>query len=327
MITVHVCTECGGGFFEHPRRGKCHMCYERARKAGNVPGLVDAARARDHIEALVGAGWNYNQIARAARIDRSLIAFIVNGRERINADTAFHICCVDTARQAEYKAAPIDPQVAKARGRKAAATLGPEGAKARARKAADSMTPEARTARAVKMNASRTPQERSAAARKAWDVRRAKAAAAKAAEDEAAAQRERFEARRRAQAEQPLLVCTVCGNIGVWRRRGMCGSCYEAKRNVGGLEWLATQLSPPGPWIEKALCAQIDPDLWFPEKGGSTREAKKMCLSCEVRAECLEIALENEERFGIWGGLSERERRRLIKEREQPVAAHTKESA
>ena len=67
-------------------------------------------------------------------------------------------------------------------------------------------------------------------------------------------------------------------------------------------------------WQERALCAQTDPEAFFPEKGGSTREAKRVCLSCEVRVECLEYALENDERFGIWGGLSERERRRLKKQ-------------
>ncbi|UGQ09537.1 WhiB family transcriptional regulator [Yinghuangia sp. ASG 101] len=66
-------------------------------------------------------------------------------------------------------------------------------------------------------------------------------------------------------------------------------------------------------WQERALCAQTDPESFFPEKGGSTREAKKVCFSCEVRDECLEYALANDERFGIWGGLSERERRRLKK--------------
>ena len=64
-------------------------------------------------------------------------------------------------------------------------------------------------------------------------------------------------------------------------------------------------------WQERALCAQTDPEAFFPEKGGSTREAKRVCTGCEVKAECLEYALENDERFGIWGGLSERERRRL----------------
>ena len=90
-------------------------------------------------------------------------------------------------------------------------------------------------------------------------------------------------------------------------------------------------------WQERALCAQTDP-VWvcvdsargvevlagvpvtdctaepedfFPEKGGSTREAKKVCRACEVRTECLEYALQHDERFGIWGGLSERERRKL----------------
>jgi WhiB family redox-sensing transcriptional regulator len=66
-------------------------------------------------------------------------------------------------------------------------------------------------------------------------------------------------------------------------------------------------------WQERALCAQTDPEAFFPEKGGSTREAKRVCMSCDVRAECLTYALANDERFGIWGGLSERERRRVKK--------------
>ena len=66
-------------------------------------------------------------------------------------------------------------------------------------------------------------------------------------------------------------------------------------------------------WQERALCAQTDPEAFFPEKGGSTREAKKVCLTCEVRDDCLEAALLKDERFGIWGGLSERERRKLKK--------------
>jgi WhiB family redox-sensing transcriptional regulator len=64
-------------------------------------------------------------------------------------------------------------------------------------------------------------------------------------------------------------------------------------------------------WQDDALCAQTDPEAFFPEKGGSTREAKRICHGCEVQAECLEYALGNDERFGIWGGLSERERRRI----------------
>ena len=64
-------------------------------------------------------------------------------------------------------------------------------------------------------------------------------------------------------------------------------------------------------WQADALCAQTDPEAFFPEKGGSTREAKRICTTCDVRDQCLEYALQNDERFGIWGGLSERERRKL----------------
>jgi WhiB family redox-sensing transcriptional regulator len=64
-------------------------------------------------------------------------------------------------------------------------------------------------------------------------------------------------------------------------------------------------------WQQRAPCAQTDPESFFPEKGGSVREAKRICAGCEVRAECLEYALAQDERFGIWGGLSERERRPL----------------
>lgn len=65
------------------------------------------------------------------------------------------------------------------------------------------------------------------------------------------------------------------------------------------------------PDLAGALCAQVDPELFFPEKGGSTREAKRICRRCPIRDACLEYALVNGERFGIWGGQSERERRRL----------------
>jgi WhiB family redox-sensing transcriptional regulator len=76
----------------------------------------------------------------------------------------------------------------------------------------------------------------------------------------------------------------------------------------------AEGLPPELAWQERALCAQTDPEAFFPEKGGSTREAKRVCMSCEVRAECLDYALAKDERFGIWGGLSERERRRVKKQ-------------
>jgi WhiB family transcriptional regulator, redox-sensing transcriptional regulator len=74
-------------------------------------------------------------------------------------------------------------------------------------------------------------------------------------------------------------------------------------------------------WRLDALCAETDPEAFFPEKGGSTREAKRVCGGCAVRDECLEYALGNDERFGIWGGLSERERRRIRLQRRVPLSA------
>lgn len=82
---------------------------------------------------------------------------------------------------------------------------------------------------------------------------------------------------------------------------------YLAEADLSNIFGLPEEQS----WQERALCAQTDPEAFFPEKGGSTREAKKICVGCEVRSECLEYALANDERFGIWGGLSERERRRV----------------
>ncbi len=74
-------------------------------------------------------------------------------------------------------------------------------------------------------------------------------------------------------------------------------------------------------WRLDGLCAETDPEAFFPEKGGSTRDAKRVCAGCPVRLECLEYALGNDERFGIWGGLSERERRRVRLQRRGILSA------
>lgn len=68
-------------------------------------------------------------------------------------------------------------------------------------------------------------------------------------------------------------------------------------------------------WQDYSNCAGADADLFFPERGASTRKAKAICNACQVKAECLEFAIQQSEKFGIWGGLSERERRRIRKER------------
>ena len=92
-------------------------------------------------------------------------------------------------------------------------------------------------------------------------------------------------------------------------------------------------LAPPS-WTKDALCTQVDPELFFPDKGGSTRAAKKICGRCPVRAACLEYALDYESgamgtatsygAVGVYGGLSAIERRRLRQRRQldQPPETH-----
>lgn len=66
-------------------------------------------------------------------------------------------------------------------------------------------------------------------------------------------------------------------------------------------------------WQKLALCATTDPEAFFPEKGAGSKEAKKVCSSCEVKDECLDYAFKNDERYGVWGGLSAYEREKLKK--------------
>ena len=69
-------------------------------------------------------------------------------------------------------------------------------------------------------------------------------------------------------------------------------------------------------WQDLANCRGADPDLFFPERGASTRQAKGICRECVVREDCLEFAITSSEKFGIWGGMSERERRKIRRERQ-----------
>lgn len=72
-------------------------------------------------------------------------------------------------------------------------------------------------------------------------------------------------------------------------------------------------------WHEDALCAHIGGDWWYPEKGESATAAKAICRACPVRAECLDYSLTWRQRFGIWGGATEHDRRDLIKELDVPI--------
>lgn len=61
-----------------------------------------------------------------------------------------------------------------------------------------------------------------------------------------------------------------------------------------------------------AVCAQIDPELFFPELGGTTHHAKAACSRCPLARACLDYALRHDERYGVWGGLSVRERHKIL---------------
>jgi WhiB family transcriptional regulator, redox-sensing transcriptional regulator len=69
--------------------------------------------------------------------------------------------------------------------------------------------------------------------------------------------------------------------------------------------------------MDGGLCAQIGGDLWFPDTSGAqtaeVRLAKQICLKCPIRQRCLDYALTNNERYGVWGGLTERERGSLLR--------------
>ena len=80
------------------------------------------------------------------------------------------------------------------------------------------------------------------------------------------------------------------------------------------------------PWQAFGLCAQVDPELFFPEPGDSATAAKEICGRCDVQAECLDWALERGERFGVWGGTTELDRRELRKATRPAPAASTSRS-
>lgn len=75
----------------------------------------------------------------------------------------------------------------------------------------------------------------------------------------------------------------------------------------------------PLDWQEFARCRDSDPEIFYPERGRSSRAAKTVCAACPVQAACLAFALKGRETFGIWGGRSERERRRLKHLADEPL--------
>jgi WhiB family redox-sensing transcriptional regulator len=68
-------------------------------------------------------------------------------------------------------------------------------------------------------------------------------------------------------------------------------------------------------WRQKAACRGVDPDIFYPVSEEEAEEARAICRACPVLESCLEWALTNRERDGVWGGATERERRRIIRQR------------
>lgn len=97
---------------------------------------------------------------------------------------------------------------------------------------------------------------------------------------------------------------------------GQCTSCRSAidraKKKAGELVAPVATLLPLAPaWMKNAPCASVDPEIFYPEKGESAKPAKSVCRLCPYKAPCLTYAVEHRQRFGVWGGLAEKERRGL----------------
>lgn len=74
-------------------------------------------------------------------------------------------------------------------------------------------------------------------------------------------------------------------------------------------------------WMRHGLCRQVAPSTFFPSDGVGVDLARRICVSCPVQEPCLEYALVERIEHGVWGGASERERRRILKRRRQEAAA------
>lgn len=88
---------------------------------------------------------------------------------------------------------------------------------------------------------------------------------------------------------------------------------------MAGAEWTGGRAAD---WRDDALCREIGPadDMWFPERGESNAEARRICRLCPVTGECLDFALDHDIGFGVWGNTSEKQRRRIRRERRERAA-------
>lgn len=77
-------------------------------------------------------------------------------------------------------------------------------------------------------------------------------------------------------------------------------------------------METPTPWMDHGNCKDQPPSLFFPSDGVGVEVAKRICATCPVASQCLDYALDNRIDHGVWGGTSERQRRRLLKGRRAP---------
>lgn len=107
------------------------------------------------------------------------------------------------------------------------------------------------------------------------------------------------------------------GLISTYNAGCRCDECragrhrYHAHRARYGTPPATVRDMWPGEWTAQAACIGVDPDLFFPVRGGDVSAAKRVCAMCPVAAECLAYAMDTHQCYGVWGGRSERERRRM----------------
>lgn len=105
------------------------------------------------------------------------------------------------------------------------------------------------------------------------------------------------------------------------RRRSTCPDCQLRETRKSGIaksfRRLVTMSAPRPEWFDEGLCLQVDPDLFFPEKGGQAKPAKMVCRGCPVRNACLAWALKTRQMDGIWGATTPRERAELLRKGRQ----------
>ena len=83
--------------------------------------------------------------------------------------------------------------------------------------------------------------------------------------------------------------------------------------NLEFIEFIQVPITEERPWVVFSACRDADPSLFFPATKEEEEQALALCATCPVRIDCLEYALEARERFGVWGGLTEKQRKRWLR--------------